>query len=174
MADKADAIRQAIRKGRLDVAETRSAITEKLEILEDRVQETVETVKHTFDLYYQMKQRAWLMFGGSLVVGYTLGRRSGVSSTTANVSSGPVSHAQPQQSILGEVRNQVKNDLATIKGAAFGAVISTLWAMAKQVLLPPAPKIDGAITKPGAQPIDSPQPITNRVTTSKTNGRHEL
>jgi hypothetical protein len=99
MADKADAIRQAIRKGRLDVAETRSAITEKLEILEDRVQETVETVKHTFDLHYQMKQRPWLMFGGSLLVGYTLGRRSGVSSTTANVSSGPVSHAQPQPSI---------------------------------------------------------------------------
>jgi hypothetical protein len=46
MADKVDAIRQAIRKGRLDVAETRSAITEKLEILEDRVQETIETVKH--------------------------------------------------------------------------------------------------------------------------------
>jgi hypothetical protein len=42
-----------------------------------------------------------------------------------------------------------------------------MWAMGKQVLLPPARQIDGAITKPGAQPIDSPQ-ITNRVITSKT------
>jgi len=74
---------------------------------------------------------------------------------------------------VSEVRNQVKNDLATIKGAAYGVVISTLWAMAKQVLLPPARRIDGAITKPGAQPIDSPQ-ITNRVITSKSNGRSEV
>ena len=169
MADKADDLQQAIKKGRLDVAETRSAITEKLEILEDRVQETIETVKHTFDVHYQTKQRPWLMFGGSLLVGYTLGRRGGVSSITANVSSGPVSHAQPQQSIVDEVRNQVKGDLAAIKGAAFGAVMSTLWAMAKQVLLPPARQIDGAVTKPGAQPIDSPQQIT-----SKSNGRSEV
>ena len=173
MADKADDIRQEIKKGRQDIADSRSAITEKLAILEDRVQETVDGVKHTFDLHYQVKQRPWLMFGGSLLVGYTLGRRGGVSSTTADTSSEPSSHPQPQQSIVSEVRTQVKDDLATIKGAAFGAVISTLWAMAKQVLLPPARQIDGAITRPGAQPIDSPQ-ITNRVITSKTNGRSEV
>jgi hypothetical protein len=165
MADKADDLRQAIKKGRQDIAETRSAITEKLEILEDRVQETVETVKHTFDLHFQVKQRPWLMFGGSLLVGYTLGRRGGVSSTRTD--------AQRRQSIVNEVRNQVKGDLDAIKGAAFGAVMSTLWAMAKQVLLPPGRKIEGAMTEPGAQPIDSPE-ITNRVTTSKTNGWHEL
>jgi hypothetical protein len=169
MADKADDLQQAIKKGRLDVAETRSAITEKLEILEDRVQETVETVKHTFDLHYQVKQRPWVMFGGSLVVGFMLGRRGGVSRIRADTSSGPFSHAQPQQSIVDEVRNQVKGDLAAIKVAAFGAVMSTLWAMAKQVLLPPARQIDGAVTKPGAQPIDSPQQIT-----SKSNGRSEV
>ena len=174
MADKADDIRQEIRKGRQDIADTRSAITEKLAILEDRVQETVNGVKHTFDLHYQVKQRPWLMFGGSLLVGYTLGDWGGGSSTIADTSSEPSSHAQPQQTIVSEVRNQFKNDLATIKGAAFGAVISTLWAMAKQVLLPPARQIDGAITKPGAQPIDSPQQITNRVITSKTNGRTEV
>jgi len=166
MADKADDLQQAIRKGRLDVAATRSAITEKLEILEDRVQETIETVKHTFDVRYQTKQRPWLMFGGSLLVGYTLGRRGGVSRTRAD--------AQPQQSIVDEVRNQVKGGLDTIKGVAFGAVITTLWAIAKQVLLPPARQIDGAITKPDTQPADSPQQITNRVTTSKTNGRSEV
>ena len=174
MADKADDIRHEIKKGRQDIADTRSAITEKLAILEDRVQETVNGVKHTFDLHYQVKQRPWLMFGGSLLVGYTLGDWGGGSSTIADTSSEPSSHAQPQQTIVSEVRNQFKNDLATIKGAAFGAAISTLWAIAKQVLLPPARQIDGAITKPGAQPIDSPQQITNRVITSKTNGRTEV
>jgi hypothetical protein len=74
---------------------------------------------------------------------------------------------------VSEVRTQVKNDLATIKGAVFGAVISTLWAMAKQVLLPPAPQTDNPVTEPGAQPIDSPQ-ITNRVITSKANGGSEV
>ena len=165
MADKADDLQQAIKKGRQDIEDTRSALTEKREILEDRVQETVDGVKHTFDLHYQVKQRPWLMVGGSLLVGYTLGRRGGVSSTT--------SQAQPQQSIVSEVKNQVKGELATIKGAAFGAVISTLWAMAKQVLLPSARQIDGATTQPGAQPVDSPE-IANRVITSKTNGRHDV
>ena len=173
MADKADDIRQEIKKGRQDIEDTSSAMTEKLTILEERVQETVETVKHTFDLHYQMKQHPWLMFGGAMLVGYMLGLRSGGSRATADTSSESSSHAQPQQSIVSEVRNQIKGDLATIKGAAFGAVISTLWAMAKQVLLPPARQIDGAITKPGAQPIDSPQ-ITNRVITSKTNGERAL
>ena len=169
MADKADDIRQEIKKGRQDIADTGSAIKEKLAILEDRVQETVDGVKHTFDLHYQVKQRPWLMFGGSVLVGYMLGPRGGGSSATADTRESP-SRAQPQQSIVSEVRNQVKNDLATIKGAAFGAVISTLWAMAKEVLLPPARQIDGASSKPGAQLIDSPD-ITNRVITSKTNGR---
>jgi hypothetical protein len=57
MADKADDIRQEIRKGRRDIADTRSAITEKLGILENRAQEAVDGVKHTFDLQYQVKQR---------------------------------------------------------------------------------------------------------------------
>jgi len=158
MADKADDIRHEIKKGRQDIADTRSAITEKLAILEDRVQETVNGVKHTFDLHYQVKQRPWLMFGGSLLVGYTLGDWGGGSSTIADTSSEPSSHAQPQQSIVSEVRNQVKNDLATIKGAAFGAVISTLWAMAKQVLPLPDRQFDGAGLGDSG---------------SKTNGRHD-
>jgi hypothetical protein len=174
MAVEEDDIRQEIKKGRQELADTRSAITEKLLILEDRVQETVDAVKHTFDLHYQVKQRPWLMFGGSLLVGYTLGRWGGVSSTTADMSCEPSSHAQPPQSIVSAVRHQIKDDLASIKGAAFGVVISTLWAMAKQVLLPPARQIDGAITKPGAQQMDSPQQITNQVIPSKINGQHEL
>ena len=172
MADKADDIRQQIKKGRQDIADTRSAITEKLGILEDRVQEAVDGVKHAFDIHYQVKQRPWLLFGGSVLVGYMLGPRGDGSRATADTSSEPFAHAQPRQSIVSEVRNQVRNDLATIKGAAFGAVISTLWAMAKQALLPPAREIDGAITQPSAQLIDSPQ-ITNRVIASKTNGRSE-
>jgi hypothetical protein len=154
MADQVDDIRQEINKGRQDIADTRSAITEKLAILEDRVQETVDGVKHSFDLHYQVKQHPWLMFGGSLLVGYVVGHQGGVSRTTAETSSAPTTHAQPQQSIVSEVRHQVQDGLSTIKGAAVGAVISTLWAMARQVLLEPDRQVDGASTKSDARPSE--------------------
>ena len=70
---------------------TRSAMTDKLEALEDRVmgtvqsaQETVEdsiqltkdtvaTVKRNFDIKYQVEQHPWAMVGGCFVVGLALG-----------------------------------------------------------------------------------------------------
>ena len=79
----------------------------------------------------------------SQLVCYTLGRRGGVFTTRADAVSGPFSHAQPHHSTVNELRNQVKGGLDNVKGAAFGAVISALLAMAKQVLLPPARHIDG-------------------------------
>ena len=173
MADKADDIRQELEKGRQDIVATRSALTEKLVVLGDRVHETVDGVKHTFDLHYQVKQRPWLMFGGSLLVGYALGRR-GAPRTSADRSNTPSSNAQPQKSIVSELSNQFKDELSTIKGAAFGAVISTLWAMVKQILPQPDRQIDSAIAKPAAQAIESPQQPATRIINSTTNGRHEL
>jgi ElaB/YqjD/DUF883 family membrane-anchored ribosome-binding protein len=82
-----------------DIEDTRSAITEKLEILEERVRETVEgaqssvheivetvkgtvgdtveTVKRTFDVPYQVDQHPWLMVGGATLAGYLLGSWGG-------------------------------------------------------------------------------------------------
>lgn len=141
MADKVDDIRQEIEKGRQDIAAARSELGRKLVVLGDHVQETVDGVKHTFDLHYQVKKRPWLMFGGSLLVGYMLGPRGSGSSATVDTmeSSSP---GPPQPGMVADVRNHFKSEMATIKGAAFGAVISTLWAMAKQVLLRPPQQID--------------------------------
>src|SRR5262249_32139604 len=80
---------------RQDIEQTRSALTEKLETLEDEVmgtvrnaketveetienvtetvQETVETVQRTFDLEYQMQRRPWVLIGGSVVAGVAVG-----------------------------------------------------------------------------------------------------
>lgn len=77
------------------IEETRSALTEKLETLENEVrgtvesakstametienvktavQDTVDSVKRTFDLEYQVDQRPWVMIGGSVVAGYLAG-----------------------------------------------------------------------------------------------------
>ena len=166
MADKADGIRQEIKKGRQDIAATRSALTDKLATLEQRVQEIVDGVKHTFDLPYQVRQRTWLMFSGSLLVGYMLGSRRNVSSPTADTSD---SSAPSHPGMVADVRKHIESEIATMKAAAFGAVISKLWAMAITALLP-ARQIDGATPKPGDQPVD----IANRVIASQKNGWHEL
>jgi len=80
---------------RQDIEQTRSDLTAKLETLEDQVlgtvrsatesveetienvtetvQDTVESVQRTFDLEYQMQQRPWLLIGGSVAAGVTVG-----------------------------------------------------------------------------------------------------
>jgi len=157
MADKADdGIRQDIKTGRQDIIDTRSALTEKLATLEDRVQEIVDGVNHTFDLRYQVEHRPWQMFGGSLLVGFMLGRLGGGLKAPE-----AAPRAHPQPGMVADLRHQFTGEIATLKGAAFGAVISTLWAMAKQVLLAPA------------QPDDSSLPVSHRVDPSKTNGWHK-
>jgi hypothetical protein len=59
----------------------RVALTEKLEMLEDRVRGTVAeaktAVRQSVDLNYHVRQRPWLMMGLSVFVGYTLGRLFG-------------------------------------------------------------------------------------------------
>jgi hypothetical protein len=153
MADKSADSRRKIERGRQEVADTSSAIAEKLAILEHRVQETVDAVKHGVDFHYQVKQRPWLMVGGSLLVGYTLGRRRGRSSTTTDTSRVPSARAQSPQSIASQATTQVQDQLAGFKGAASAAITSTLWAMAKQVLLPAARQVDDVTAKAGAQPV---------------------
>lgn len=81
---------------RHEIEETRSALTEKLETLEnevfgtvreakeavsstvenvkEKVQETVQTVKETFDLRRQVCRHPWAAFGGSIAAGYLIGK----------------------------------------------------------------------------------------------------
>jgi ElaB/YqjD/DUF883 family membrane-anchored ribosome-binding protein len=78
-----------------DILETRNAISQKLEMLEHRLEETVEgtkttveeivdrvkdaaddfvdRTKQTFDPTYQVHQHPWAMVGGAILVGYVLG-----------------------------------------------------------------------------------------------------
>ncbi|WP_447984470.1 DUF883 family protein [Nitrospira sp. Nam74] len=77
------------------ILETRNAISQKIEMLERRIQETVEgtrsaveemvdrvkdvaddfvdRTKQTFDPTYQVHQHPWAMVGGAILVGYVLG-----------------------------------------------------------------------------------------------------
>ena len=78
-----------------EILETRNAISQKIEMLEHRIQETVEgtrttveemvdrvkdaanefvdRTKQTFDPTYQVHQHPWAMVGGAILVGYVLG-----------------------------------------------------------------------------------------------------
>lgn len=77
------------------ILETRNAISQKIEMLEHRIEETVEgtrttveemidrvkdvadefvdRTKQTFDPTYQVHQHPWAMVGGAVLVGYVLG-----------------------------------------------------------------------------------------------------
>lgn len=65
-------------KVRHDIETTRRALTDKIEMLETRTQETVDTTKtkfkQTFDPNYHVDRRPWTMVGAAAVLGYALKR----------------------------------------------------------------------------------------------------
>lgn len=155
-----------------------------VENVKGTVTDTVTTVKHTFDVPYQVEQRPWLMVGGATLVGYLLGSRRGsrpsaafstpdppasTAATTAampatytrpgsspSLSSEPSAHPPPPQGIVSGALDQLKDEIATIKGVAVGAVMNILWGMVKQALLPAAPHSTNALTKQSSQPGENP------------------
>jgi ElaB/YqjD/DUF883 family membrane-anchored ribosome-binding protein len=220
MAYRADDMQQDIDDTCQGIEDTRSAMTEKLEILEARVRETVEgaqssvedivetvkgtvgdtveTVKRTFDLQYQVDQHPWLMVGGATLAGYLLGNWGGGSTspafssndsassaagTTADMSAshakhdylppsdGELSaHPQLQQGMGSSILEQLKDEIAIIKVAAVGALISTLREMVKQAVPTLAPHIERARSQRGGQPIESPTQRPTPMARSEVNG----
>jgi ElaB/YqjD/DUF883 family membrane-anchored ribosome-binding protein len=206
MAYRADDMQQDIDDTCQGIEDTRSAITEKLDILEARVRETVEgaqssveeivetvkgtvgdtveTVKRTFDVPYQVDQHPWLMVGGATLAGYLLGSWGGGSTspafstndsassaagTTADMSASHAKHdclppsdsessvhPQLQQGMGSSVLEQLKDEIAIIKVAAVGALISTLREMVKQAVPTLAPHIERARSQRGGQPLERP------------------
>jgi ElaB/YqjD/DUF883 family membrane-anchored ribosome-binding protein len=141
-----------------------------VENVKGTVGETVEAVQRTFDLHHQMEQHPWLLFGGATLVGYLLGR-GGSGGTSAAVSTNndtrlssvspiPASSSesptrpQPQQGTGSRDLGWFTDEIAAIKSAAVGAVVSTLWGMFKQALPPPTPLLTS--TKQGSQSSDRP------------------
>jgi hypothetical protein len=166
------------------IEDTRSAITEKLEILEERVRETVETVKRTLDVPHQVDQHPWLMFGGATLAGYLLGSwgggrtspafstndsESSAAGTTADMSASHAKHdclppsdsessvhPQRQQGMGSSVLDQLKDEIAIIKVAAVGALISTIREMVKQAVPTMAPHLEKARSQRGSQSLERP------------------
>jgi hypothetical protein len=65
-------------------------------------------------------------------------------------------HPQLQQGMGSSVLEQLKDEIAIIKVAAVGALISTLREMVKQAVPTLAPHIERARSQRGGQPLERP------------------
>jgi hypothetical protein len=165
MADEPEVIRQ-------QMEETRSALTEKLETLEQQVvdtvqgatsavtetvekvkgsvQDTVETVKETFNVRRQVEHHPWLMFGGSVALGYLGGRlldrsepsRAGFHGSALygngwggkrhgdemqeviRAAPAPESSRPAEESWISSLAQRFEPEIDRLKGLAVGAVLS--------------------------------------------------
>jgi hypothetical protein len=61
--------------------QTRAALTEKIELLEECVRDTKKAVKQKFDYRYQTERQPWKMLGVSVALGYLFGRVVGSGSS---------------------------------------------------------------------------------------------
>ena len=153
-------IERGIEDTRRRMDATQSAMTEKLELLEQQIRETVDdahsavedvvinvketisdtadAIKRTFDISYQTERHPWVVFSGSVLVGYLLGNRRGRTFSRSsrlgeNFDAEHYRH-HPQRRLTSGVLNQFGNEIGSLKGAVMTAVIGALWKMAKQVL----------------------------------------
>jgi ElaB/YqjD/DUF883 family membrane-anchored ribosome-binding protein len=172
---------EAVKQG---VEGAQSTVDEIVETVKGTVGDTVETVKRTLDVQYQVDQHPWLMVGGATLAGYLLGSWGGGSTspafstndsassaagTTADMSASHAKHdsllpsdressvhPQPQQGMGSSVVDQLKDEIAIIKVAAVGALISTLREMVKQAVPTLAPHIERARSQRGGQTLEPP------------------
>jgi ElaB/YqjD/DUF883 family membrane-anchored ribosome-binding protein len=181
MAEEPDVIKHQMEETRADltqkletlehqvvgtVQDATSAVSETVQTVKDTVSETVgsvkeavtdtvdtvrESVKETFDLRLQVERRPWLMFGGSVALGYLagwlLGKTSSVSANLGGMAEGSSSAsnwapfttggtgdgrtgqaatprtAEPAQpGWLSAVADQFQPEINRLKGLAIGAL----------------------------------------------------
>lgn len=98
--------------------QTRSALTEKIELLEERVRDTKRAVKQKFDYRYQTEKQPWKMLGVSVAMGYLIGK---------TFRSAPAPRPMPaRQTHTAEVAQK-----STVKGAIVGAIVPMLMEVVK-------------------------------------------
>jgi hypothetical protein len=151
--------------------QTRSALTDKLEMIEQRVthridgvKEKIQNVKRTFDLPHQVRQHPWPMFGASVAAGMVL----------ASLTAGPVKRALAagspgaasagnEHDFYAEVPSKSRGngifaeELRYIQRAAVGTVMSLLRDSVVKAFPSIAVQadhvIDGLTRKLGGEPV---------------------
>jgi len=156
---------------RQGIDNTRSAMADKLEALEDRVmntvqsakdtvndsiqgaKETVASVKRTFDIKHQIEQHPWAMVGGCFVAGLALGGliprgqpRSKASGLL--VSNGNIAPAAPTPPVRAEplsrpgIFARFHDEIDKVEGMAIGYVMGLVRDSIKESVPQLASKID--------------------------------
>jgi hypothetical protein len=142
-----------------------------VENVKGTVGDTVEAVQRTFDLHHQMEQHPWLLCGGAVLVGYLLGSRGNGHTTAVGSASeakfSPASpipappsesfpSSKPQQGTESGDLGWFTDEIAALKSAAVGAVVSTLRGMFRQALPSPTLPLTSTRTKQDSQSSDPP------------------
>jgi hypothetical protein len=195
ITEKLEILEERVRE---TVEGAQSSVEDIVENVKDMVDTTVETVKRTLDVPHQVDQHPWLMFDGATLAGYLLGSWGGGSTspafstndsessavgTTADMSASHAKHdclppsdsessvhPQLQQGMGSSVLDQLKDEIAIIKGAAVGALISTLREMVKQAVPALAPHIERARSQRGGQPLERPPQQPAPMSRAEVNG----
>ena len=179
---------RAVRQG---VAGTQASVAEIVEHMKGTIGETVATVQRTFDLPAQLEHHPWPMVGGALLAGYMLGRWGGghpsvagsprdLSGVEASSPGSPpaarASSARPQpqpgivSGMLEQLKDEMQDEIASLKSVAVGAVMSTLREMFKQAIPALAPHLEKAHTKRGGPPSHSPAQHPAAMSSAALNG----
>jgi hypothetical protein len=163
---------------RQDIENTRAAMTEKLEMLEERARETVEgaksAVQHTVDVHYQVDQHPWKMVGASVLVGYLLGRVTSGGSTSSRIdgqrilildtpvvggtySTSPKQYTSSRSEVQepgfsGGILEQYRDELAIIKGAMVGAVVHEVVGVVRDLVKQAVPTLASYLKKTSSTP----------------------
>jgi ElaB/YqjD/DUF883 family membrane-anchored ribosome-binding protein len=119
---------QDVQQGR---EETRAALTEKIEMLEQRVRDSVEdaaaAVKRTVDIDYQINHHPWRTLGLSLFFGYVAGSIFPARSKTKNHLA--KEFVQPRQRLE---RFENGDEISIIKAAMVGAMTGLIHDIVKE------------------------------------------
>jgi ElaB/YqjD/DUF883 family membrane-anchored ribosome-binding protein len=135
------------------VDNVKDAVQETVTSVKDSVQDTVDSVRDTFDVERQVQRRPWLMFGGSVALGFVAGcllhretarRRSGPAARfdrlsgspapamngnyNASTAAQPISQSEPadEPSLLATLTEQFKPEIAKLKGMAIGTALGAV------------------------------------------------
>ena len=151
----ADTTLAAVRQG---VAGAQASVEAIVENVQGAVEDTIATAQRLFDLPSQVEQHPWPMVGGALLVGYMLGSwGGGRTSAAGSTRDAQPARPQPQQGIVSGIREQLKDEMVSLRIIAVRAVMSRLREMFTQALPTVAPHLDSAMSKRGDQPIASPE-----------------
>ena len=108
--------------------QTRAALAEKLELLQNRLEDSVEQVKtavrRTTDVKYQVSQRPWVMMGLSVFAGRIVGGLLG----------GGKKRRRRRGSARTGLAREYGEQRNVVKGAAIGALTSLMSELARKAI----------------------------------------